>query len=63
MICVKVLEMYSDLLKKDPSLIFEGSDFKASRGWFENFKWFKWGGIKIRQDCSRKIQDQLCQFR
>ena len=38
MICAKGLEMYNDLLKKDPSLIVEGSDFKASRGWFEKFK-------------------------
>lgn len=37
-ICAKALEMYGDLLKKDPSLIVEGSDFKASRGWFEKFK-------------------------
>ena len=38
MVCAKALEMYNDLLKKDPLLIVEGSDFKASRGWFEKFK-------------------------
>ena len=36
-ICAKAKILYEDI-KKDPIIVPEGFDFKASRGWFEKFK-------------------------
>ena len=37
-ICGKARQLYGDLIKKDPSIVPEGFDFKGSRGWFEKFR-------------------------
>ncbi|XP_067135000.1 tigger transposable element-derived protein 1-like [Centruroides vittatus] len=37
-ICEKALEIYDDLVKKTPGTSTSAFVFKASRGWFENFK-------------------------
>ena len=37
-ICAKAKLLYKDLIKKDPSIVTEGFDFKASGGWFEKLK-------------------------
>lgn len=37
-ICLKAREVYDNLVKKDPSTKPEGFEFRASRGWFDNFK-------------------------
>ena len=37
-ICAKAKLLYKDLIKKDPTIVPEGFDFKASGGWFEKFK-------------------------
>ena len=39
LICEKALEIYDDLLKKNPSTSAgDNFEFKASRGWFEKFR-------------------------
>ena len=37
-ICAKAKLLYKNLIKKNPTIVPEGFDFKASRGWFEKFK-------------------------
>ena len=37
-ICAKAKLLYEDLIKKDPTIVLERIDFKASRGWFEKFR-------------------------
>ena len=37
-ICGKARHLFDDLKKNDPSLVPEGFDFKASRGWFDKFR-------------------------
>ncbi|XP_044302391.1 tigger transposable element-derived protein 1-like [Varanus komodoensis] len=38
MICEKARKLHSDLLQKDPSTSAARVEFKASRGWFDNFR-------------------------
>ena len=36
--CEKALEIYDDLVKKNPGTSDDTFEFKASRGWFEKFE-------------------------
>ncbi|XP_039608453.1 tigger transposable element-derived protein 1-like isoform X1 [Polypterus senegalus] len=38
MLCEKARKIHGDLLQNCPSMCGEGEEFKASRGWFENFR-------------------------